>query len=368
MNQHSHTSMTRSYLPLALPFAASLIVACAYADGWDEAQRQPPAWFNTADGKGVLNNVLLYQFPSGGWPKNLDMAAPLDDAAKERLAVRPDEATIDNGATVSQLRFLARAPAETKDEKTRAAFLKGLDYLLAAQSPSGGWPQTFPNPRGYHAHITFNDNSMAGVLALLRDTSVGNSPFDSVDAARRRRAKDAVAKGIDCILKCQVIMDGRRTAWCAQHDEATLKPAPARTFEPVSLSGSESVGLVRFLIDIDPPSPEVVDAVRSAVAWIESTKLSGLRVTTVQTPAGPDRAVVEDAAARPLWARFYEIGTNRPIFTGRDGIIRYHYSEIERERRTGYAYYGNWPEGLLRREYPAWAAKWGVSANPKTGD
>jgi PelA/Pel-15E family pectate lyase len=360
----SHDSLFKHFILLFCAVAS--IATCAFADGWDDAQRQPPAWFETADGNRVVNNVLLYQFPSGGWPKNLDMAAPLDGTAKARLADRPDEATIDNGATVTQLRFLARAAAETKDEKIRVAFLRGLDYLLVAQSPSGGWPQTFPNPLGYHAHITFNDNAMASVLTLLRETSPGAPPFDFVDAGRRRRAEAAVTKGIACILKCQIIVDGRLTAWCAQHDETTVKPAAARAFEPVSLSGSESVGLVRFLMGIERPSPDVIVAVRSAVAWLDSVKLTGLRVTAVQTPDGPDRVALEDSAASPLWARFYEIGTNRPIFTGRDGIVHYLYSEIERERRTGYAYYGNWPEELLRREYPAWEEKWGVSADAKS--
>jgi hypothetical protein len=29
--------------------------------------------------------------------------------------------------------------------------------------------------------------------------------------------------------------------------------------------------------------------------------------------------------------------------------------EIESERRNGYAWYGTWPEKLLKTEYPAWA-------------
>jgi PelA/Pel-15E family pectate lyase len=353
-------------LQFLLPVLAVIIASVgALADGWDDAQRQPVAWFRIDEGRRVVDNVLLYQFPSGGWPKNIDMAAPLDDAAKARLADRADESTIDNGATVNQLRFLSRAIAATSDDRARDAFLKGFDYLLAAQYENGGWPQTYPNPRGYHAHITFNDNAMAGVLNLLRDAAMGRAPYEFVDAERRRRAEAAVDKGVDCILKCQVIVADRRTAWCAQHDEKTLAPATARAFEPVSLSGSESVGLVRFLMSIEQPSPEVIDAVRSAVAWLDSVQIKRVRVASVRTPAGPDRAVVADETAGPLWARFYEIGTNRPIFTGRDGIVRYGYAEIERERRLGYAYYGNWPAQLLRREYPEWAAKWSDSTAGK---
>jgi PelA/Pel-15E family pectate lyase len=63
--------------------------------------------------------------------------------------------------------------------------------------------------------------------------------------------------------------------------------------------------------------------------------------------------VVKDPAAPPIWARFYEIGTNRPLFSGRDGIVRYDMASIEHERRVNYAWYGYWPETVLKR-YPDW--------------
>ena len=49
-----------------------------------------------------------------------------------------------------------------------------------------------------------------------------------VDADKRNAARKAWDKGIDCILKSQVCVNGKLTAWCAQHDEKTLEPRPAR--------------------------------------------------------------------------------------------------------------------------------------------
>ena len=104
---------------------------------------------------------------------------------------------------------------------------------------------------------------------------------------------------------------------------------------------------------VDEPSPEIIAAVRDAVAWLEAAKIEGIRVVRVQTPEGSDRAVEKDADAPPIWARFYEIGTNRPIFIGRDSSrCATTTREIERERRRGYAYYGDWPEDLLERRVP----------------
>lgn len=330
---------------------------------WEQAQRQGEVWFKSPDGKQVVDNVLLFQFPSGGWPKNTDLAKPLSDDDKRQLARRRDDATIDNGGTYTQLRFLARAYSATRDPRVADSFAKGLDYLLAAQYDNGGWPMFYPVRKGYYAHIDFNDNAMSGVMMLMADVADRGKPFDFVDAARRNRAAAAFAKGIDCILRCQVVVNGRRSAWCAQHDEVTLAPAAARAFEPVSLSGNESVGLVRCLMRVEKPSPEIIEAVRGAVQWFNEVKLSGIRVVRIETAAGADRAIESDADAPPHWARFYELGTNRPIFTGRDAVIRYNYAEIERERRLGYAYYGTWPAKLLEREYPAWEKEWGAAAD-----
>lgn len=357
-----HTRHRNYFTFFALPLAALILVAPrAHAIRWESAQDQEPEWFRSKEGKQVVENVLMYQYPSGGWPKNIDMAAPLSESAKRRLANRREEATIDNGGTYTQLRFLAHAYSATHDEQVRDAFFKGLDYLFAAQYDNGGWPIFFPLHDGYNTHIHFNDNSVSGVMMLMDDVATGDAPFDFVDSGRREQARAAFDKGIDCILKTQVIVDGKRTSWCAQHDEKTLAPAPARAFEPVSLSGHESVDLVRCLMRVENPSPEMIDAVRGAVDWFNKVKIEGIRLERINSPDGWDLAVKKDPEARPMWARFYEIGSNRPIFTGRSAIVHYRYDQIERERRTNYAYYGYWPEKLLTRDYPKWAAKWKIA-------
>ena len=59
----------------------------------------------------------------------------------------------------------------------------------------------------------------------------------------------------------------------------------------------------------------------------------------------------------PLWARFHEIGSNRPFMANRDGKKVYSLSKVALERRTGYAWYGSWPARILERDYPAWKAR-----------
>jgi PelA/Pel-15E family pectate lyase len=335
----------------------------AAAVKWQNALKQKPEWYAGEEALRVADNLLVYQREVGGWPKNIDMAAPLTEKARAELVKSKSEvgkessATIDNGATFTQLEYLARVYTAQKHERHRESFLKGLDYLLAAQYDNGGWPQYFPLRKGYYSHITFNDNAMTGVLELLRDVARARPAYAFVDEARRAKSEQAVGRGVECILRTQVKVDGVLTVWGAQHDVTTFAPAPARKFEPVSLASRESVGVTRFLMSIEQPDARVVAAIEAAVVWFNSARLSGIRWIEKEdksVPGGVSRTLVKDPAAPPLWARFYEIGTNRPVFEGRDGVVRYSVLEIEAERRNGYGWYTEEPQKLFSRDFPAW--------------
>ncbi|HKY44916.1 MAG TPA: pectate lyase [Pyrinomonadaceae bacterium] len=306
----------------------------------------------------VADNFILYQRDSGGWPKNIDMSKVLSQSQKAAILrqKKNNDSTIDNGATYTQLSFLARVYTAQHQERHRESFLKGLDYLLKAQYPNGGWPQFYPNLNGYYKRITYNDGAMIGVMKLLRDVAAAKPEYAFVDEERRTKAASAVEKGIECILKTQVVVNGHRTVWCAQHDEVTFAPAPARKFELASLSGSESVDIVRFLMSIKDPSPTVVESIEAAVKWFEQTELKGVKwvkKADATQPGGIDCVVVKDPESS-IWARFYEIGTNRPIFAGRDGVMKYDVAQIEHERRTGYEWYVDTAAKLLKKDYPTW--------------
>ncbi len=123
------------------------------------------------------------------------MTAVLAAADRERLAAAQahTDSTIDNGATTTEIQTLARVFAATNLPRFRAGALAGLDYLLRAQYPNGGWPQYFPLRDNYSRHITFNDDAMARVLTMLRGVAEGRTPFAFVDASRRARVRAAVA-------------------------------------------------------------------------------------------------------------------------------------------------------------------------------
>jgi len=197
---------------------------------------------------------------------------------------------------------------------------------------------------------------MVNVLNVLQDIVEGAKNFDVVDPSFIPKAKEAVALGIGCILRTQIKVNGALTAWCAQYNRNTLQPEMARKFELASISGQESVGIIRFLMRQKNPSPEIIAAVKAGVNWLELVKIKGFKYVDIEAPdqpKGKDRVVAPDINST-IWARFYEIENNRPFFSGRDSQKKYDVKEIEYERRTGYAWYGTWPATLLLVDYPKW--------------
>jgi PelA/Pel-15E family pectate lyase len=222
--------------------------------------------------------------------------------------------------------------------------------VFAAQFPNGGWPQVWPLQGGYHDVITINDDAVLNVLELLRDVAAGQDEFAFVPAEIRARAAASLQRGMDCVLAAQIVVNGRRTVWCQQHDALTLQPASARNYEMPSEVSSESATLVLFLMQLPEPDSNVVAAVHAACAWFEKTKIEGNAYKMVE---GRGRELI-NAPGSTVWARYYEIGTDRPIFGDRDKSIHDDVSEISLERRNGYGWFRDTPKRVLEH-FKSWA-------------
>ena len=303
----------------------------------------------------VIDSILRHQRDSGGWPKNIDYTAPFDTTALLQAKSETDF-TIDNGATTEEMEMLAQEYLKTENVTYRTAFLKGLRFCLKAQYDNGGWPQRFPDTSGYHGQITFNDNAMIKVMTLLERIAV-DERYEFVGQELREQADEAVDKGITCILKCQIMINGKPSVWCAQHDRKTYQPVTARSYELPSFSGSESVGIVRFLMQIDSPSSAVIQSIEGAIHWFKAHEIKGYKVVKTpqhDSPNGGDRIVVSDPKAPGMWARFYDLKTIQPFFCSRDGIPKRQLSEISHERRNGYSWYTTAATRLLTKDYSKW--------------
>jgi len=309
-------------------------VVLASAPDWKSVFNHSDSWFGSAEGIALADSIVQYQLADGGWRKDMTVSS----------SGSWGKSTIDNDTTTSQITVLAKTYKQTQNTKYLTACQKGIDLLLNGQYSNGGWPQVFNDAGTYHAHITYNDNAMIHVLNLLTSVSKKTGDYTFIDSTRASRAGSAVQKGIQCILDTQITSNGVKTAWCQQHDEKTLKPASARAYELPSTCTGESVGIVDYLKSISNTSAEVTNAINSAIAWFAKVKITGIKVVD----SGDDKIVVSDSSASPIWARFYQLDTDRAMFVDRDGSIHYQMSEISKERRTGYAWYGDWPAKLVK--------------------
>jgi PelA/Pel-15E family pectate lyase len=319
----------------------------------------------------IADNLLLYQRDHGGWIENRDPARILSE--REKRALRNEKAaptaSFDNRNIYAQIEYLSAAYVRTHSQRYREAAERGIEFTLAQQHRiCGGWPHTVPPTQPYHSHITIADEVTSGVLRTLRRISEGATPYEYVDAALRERVTAALRRGDDCVLRLQIEQAGGLAGWAGQYDATTLQPAQGRSFELPAIATQESVEMVRYLMSIAQPSDAQVRAIEGAVEWLRRSQLDGMRLETIELEqpvkypyhtATFDRRLVEDPNAPPLWARFYDLRDNSVVLANRDGVRVARYADVHPERRSGYSWYGDWPNRLLAEGYPAWRERVG---------
>ncbi len=257
--------------------------------------------------------LIRGQHPSGGWQYYIDFDPAGADAWRQMISkthwgweeyyYQYGNATFDDNTTAAPATFLLRLFDARPDEALKAPLLKALQFVLDAQRPDGAWPQRYPltpealrgQPSRYTGHATLNDGVTANNIDLL---------LEAHERLKDDRYRHAAVRGMDFYLKSQ----GRppQAGWSQQYDDGG-RPAPARTYEPAAVDVSQTIESVQDLQRFYRITGDrrYLDAVPSALDWLDSARLStGL-------PAGRTHA------------RFYEPGTNRPLFAYRAGTSRF---------------------------------------------
>lgn len=259
------------------------------------------------------------QLRSGGW----DYLIEFDPALRHQYSYRVDPGsekgrnvtTLDDDTTQAAVRLLVQVDLALglREREVHDAALYALDSLLAAQYPNGAWPQRFdqfPDPAkspvkpasypqswprihpgdDYRGHYTFNDGTIADTITTM---------LQAARVYRRAAYRQAAEKAGGFILLAQ--MPELQPAWAQQYD-AQMHPAWARRFEPPSVTGGESLGVMRSLLELyrETGSRKYLAPLQRAIAYLRRSRLSdgGL-------------------------ARFYELETNRPLYFTRDYKLTY---------------------------------------------
>ena len=349
-------------------FGATLTVACySFAASYAppstavskiNSYRSYSELTNAASGMDIdlyTNNMTTWQIDNGGFYKA--MAESYKNAytggqkSGWRSATGGDVGTIDNDATVQEMRLLAVRYKETTNASYKSTFKtsfnKAVNFLLTMQRASGGLPQVWPKRNDYSDHITLNDNAMIRAMVTMMDIANKTSPFDSdiIDDATRSKMNGALEKAIDYLLKAQIVNNGTPTVWCAQHDTVNYAPRPARAYELESKSGSESAGVVWFLMNWPNQTEAIQKAIKSAIAWYKKTRVVGLYFNKKQ-------GVFEQREGNVLWYRFYEVNNDNYFFCDRGGASTktQDFTKISEERRTGYQWAGDYGTALISTE------------------
>ena len=300
-------------------------------------------------------NMTTWQISNGGFYKAMadkyKSAYSGGQKSEWRAKDGGDLGTIDNNATIQEMRLLALRYKETTNSNYKAAFKtsfnKALNFILTMQRSTGGLPQVWPKRGNYSDHVTLNDNAMVRAMVTMMDIANKTSPFDSdiIDDATRSKMKSALDKAIQYLLKAQIVNNGNLTVWCAQHDTANYAPRPARAYELESKSGSESAGVVWFLMNWPEQTEAIQKAVKGAIAWYKKTKVTGLYFNK---KAG----TFDKRDGNVLWYRFYEVNNDNYFFCDRDGASTktQDFTKISEERRTGYQWAGDYGSALLSTE------------------
>ena len=299
-------------------------------------------------------NMTTWQIENGGFYKAMadkyKSAYSGGQKSEWRAKDGSDLGTIDNNATIQEMRLLAVRYKETTNNNYKVAFKtsfnKAVNFLLTMQRSKGGLPQVWPKRGNYSDQITLNDNAMIRAIVTMMDIANKMSPFDSdiIDETTRSKMQGALDKAIDYLLKAQIVNNGNLTVWCAQHDTNSLAPVGARAYELPSKSGNESMGVVWFLMNWPKQTEAIQNAVKGAISWYKKNRL--------KDKAFSKTAGVVDKSGSSLWFRFYEVNSDDYFYCDRDGASTktQDFMKISEERRTGYQWAGDYGSAILSTE------------------
>jgi PelA/Pel-15E family pectate lyase len=250
------------------------------------------------------------QHPSGGWNYVVDFAG--DRSLRDWYATvganawRLEEfqhyygnATFDDQVTTDAATFLLRLYLEKLDARWKAPVDRAIAFVVDSQYPVGGWPQRFPlryefakhNGADYTSYLTFNDDVAWENISFL---------IQCYQVLGDQRLLDPITRGMGFFLVSQ--QGAPNPGWSLQYT-LDLKPAAARTYEPLSLATHTTAANLEHLLTFHELTGDTryLARVPDGIDWLEKVRL-----------AKPD-------AGGRTHPTFIELQTNRPLYVHRRG-------------------------------------------------
>jgi len=269
--------------------------------------------------KAAADALVWGQLESGGWDYKVDF----DPEGSQRWYYRRDKGKVDperrrnysvfdDNNSQSALRFIMAVHKTTGEGKYLSAVEYGLAFMLRSQFENGAWPQVYPLPsKGYSRWYTFNDNAINDCINVMLDAYHIYGDEKYLESAKR---------GGDFIIASQ--LPEPQAGWAQQYDY-DMKPAPARRFEPAAVNGAVTPRNIRTLIDLylETGEEKYLKPIPAAIDWLEKSRMENDK-----------------------WARFYELGTNKPVYVNTDREVVYEFVNIQ----PGYSWTGNYASSAIR--------------------
>ena len=300
-------------------------------------------------------NIVTWQMQHGGWEKGYHEKYRFEYDSNEIISNYETRNGVAIGSladqsTTGEIRFLSEVYKNSSNEENRIKFKqaveKGIEFIFKSQNESGGWPQVYP-PREcqgceYTSLMTYNDFVIQNAIYILWDIRDEIHPFDTaiVENINITKLNLSLENGIDFILKSQIINDQNYTIWGGQHSPDDYSSEGGRSYELPCKSTAESVGTLAILINWPERSQSIINATWGAINWFHDNMIIGMRYDY-------DEGNLEINNNSLTWYRFYNISDDQYFMSGRDGVKVYDFNNLPDDRRTGYAWAGNWGTRLI---------------------
>jgi PelA/Pel-15E family pectate lyase len=281
--------------------AGTPMVGMAYLDAFDVTKDKV-----YLDAARKAADALIYgQNSQGGWHYAIDFEPKgmqdwyKNQASKFKWGMEEQRfyngnGTFDDSNSSSATRFLLRFYLTSKEEKYHAPLLKALNFMLLAQYPNGAFPQRFPlhydfihdGFPDYTSYYTLNDGVMNSNIEVL---------LEAYQYLGDKRYLESARRGVDFMIAVQGPED--QAGWAEQYHPDTMQPVKARTHEPAGFVIRESADVIELLEIMYKMTGDrrYLRPIPQCLQWFERVNREALEFK------------------RPT-ARYYELGTNLPVY------------------------------------------------------